>query len=195
MQVVPIFINFLATETLRIDNARIEKFCYALKEKGGGRRVSNAGGWQSDNVDTATPELQELFRAVTDKLNELHRYFNLKNSMRQVLEDAWININKRGDFNYAHAHPGVFFSCVYYVKGGPNKGEIAFNTPIEAHAYTIPDALVTSHNAFTAHDLFIPPVTGELLIFPSWLKHDVRPNETDEDRISIALNSGIIKLS
>jgi uncharacterized protein (TIGR02466 family) len=192
MQIVPIFINFLATETLRLDNGGIEKFCYALKEKGGGRQVSNGGGWQSNNLDLATPELAELFRVVTEKLNELHRYFGLKSAMRQVIEDAWVNINKRGDFNYSHAHPGLFFSCVYYAKGGAGKGNIEFTNPIEAHAYTIHNHMVEAHNAFTGNALSIPPITGELVIFPSWLHHFVRQSESDDDRISIAMNSKIV---
>jgi uncharacterized protein (TIGR02466 family) len=191
MQVVPIFINFLATETLRIDNARIEKYCYALKESSSGRVVSNGGGWQSQDLALDTPELQELFRAITEKLNELHRYFDFNPSMRQSIDEVWVNISKKGNFNYAHNHPGKFFSCVYYVKGGPNKGNIEFTTPIEGHAYTIQNNMVAGHNSFTGHALSIPPITGELLIFPSWLNHFVRRSETDEDRISIAVNSAI----
>jgi uncharacterized protein (TIGR02466 family) len=191
MQIVPIFINFLATETLRLDNNRIEKFCHALKESSGGRVVSNGGGWQSNDLALDTPELQELFHTITDKLNELHRYFGFDESMRQSIADAWINISKKGNFNYAHNHPGMFFSCVYYVKGGQNKGNIEFTTPIEGHAYTIQNNMVAAHNSFTGHALSIPPITGELLIFPSWLNHFVRQNETDEDRISIAINSAI----
>jgi uncharacterized protein (TIGR02466 family) len=192
MQVVPIFISFLATETLRIDNSGIEKFCYALKESSSGRVISNGGGWQSHDLALDTPELQELFRAITEKLNELHRYFNFTSSMSQLIDEAWVNISKKGNFNYTHNHPGKFFSCVYYVKGGLNKGNIDFTTPIEAHAYTIHNNMVAAHNSFTGHALSIPPITGELLIFPAWLNHVVRQNEMDEDRISIALNSRII---
>ena len=192
MQIVPIFINFLATETLRLDNGRIEKFCQALRAKGGGRVVSNGGGWQSGNLDLATPELQELFRAVTDKLAELHRYFTFNPAMRQVITEAWVNVNNRGHFNYSHNHPGSFFSCVYYVKGGANKGNIEFTNPIPGHAYTIENHMVTAHNSFTGNALAIPPITGELVIFPSWLDHFVRQSESDEDRISIALNSKLV---
>jgi uncharacterized protein (TIGR02466 family) len=192
MQIVPIFINFLATETLRIDNSKVEKFCYAQKELSSGRVVSNGGGWQSNDLPLNTPELQELFRTITDKLNELHRYFGFAPSMRQSISDAWININQKGNFNYTHNHPGKFFSCVYYVKGGPNKGNIEFTTPVEAHAYTIHNHMVGAHNSFSGHALAIPPITGELLIFPSWLNHLVRQNETAEDRISIAINSDIV---
>jgi uncharacterized protein (TIGR02466 family) len=191
MQVVPIFINFIATETLRIDNAGLEKYCHALKQSSSGRVVSNGGGWQSNDLALDTPELQELFRAITDKLNELHRYFSLGETLRQSIDEAWININKKGNFNYTHNHPGKFFSCVYYVKGGQNKGNIEFTTPIEAHAYTIQNNMVAAHNSFNSHALSVPPITGELLIFPSWLDHLVRQSESDEDRISIAVNSHI----
>src|SRR6185437_10204297 len=194
MNIAPVFINFLATESLKLDNARLEAYAQDLRKKNPGRVVSNNGGWQSNNLDLNAPELRELMETVDAKLNELHAYFQFTPKTRLVISEAWININNRGGFNRSHHHPGSLFSCVYYVKGGVGKGEIAFNNPIEAHAYTIPDALVTQHNAFTAADLFIPPVTGELLIFPSWLMHYVKPNETDEDRISVALNSGIIQM-
>jgi uncharacterized protein (TIGR02466 family) len=194
MNVAPVFINFLASDQLRLDNSKIENFALSLKKSSAGRVVSNSGGWQSNNLDLNAPDLRELLEAVDAKLNEVHAHFGFSSKTRQVIAEGWININNRGGYNRTHNHPGSFFSCVYYVKGGPNKGDIAFNTPIEAHAYTIPDALVTSHNAFTGHDLFVPPVTGNLLIFPSWLKHYVKPNETDEDRISIALNSTIINM-
>jgi uncharacterized protein (TIGR02466 family) len=192
MNVVPIFINFLANESLKLDNAGLEKFAQALKKSSGGRMVSNSGGWQSNNLDLKAPELRELLEVVDAKLNELHAYFSLSPARRQVIAEGWININNRGGFNLAHNHPCSFFSCVYYAKGGQKKGNIEFTTPIEAHAYTIHEHMVSGYNAFTGHAVSIPPVTGELLIFPSWLMHFVRPNETDDDRISIALNSGMI---
>jgi len=194
MQVVPIFINFLASETLQLDNVRIEKFCHAQAASSAGRVISNGGGWQSNNLDLATPELQELFRVVGEKLNELHRYFSFAGAMRQSITEAWININRRGDFNYDHTHPGCFFSCVYYVKGAPNQGNIELTTPIEAHAYTIENDMVEAHNSYSGHALSIPPNTGELLIFPSWVLHRVKQNTTDDDRISIAMNSKIGKV-
>ena len=33
-----------------------------------------------------------------------------------------------------------------------------------------------------------PPQEGRLILFPAWLSHGVRENETDEDRISISFN-------
>jgi uncharacterized protein (TIGR02466 family) len=192
MKVMPIFINFLAVDTLKVDNVKLEKYCLHLKGSTQGRVISNGGGWQSDNVDLAAPELRELLEEVHKRLVELHRYFDFHDWMRPVINEAWVNINNRGHFNYAHKHPGSVFSCVYYVKGGPNHGNLELVTPIAEHGYTISENMVTKFNSFTGTNLVLPATSGELAIFPGWLSHQVRPNCTDDDRISIALNSGVL---
>jgi uncharacterized protein (TIGR02466 family) len=194
MNIMPIFINFLAVDSLHLDNAAIETYCLQRKAASAGRVISNGGGWQSDNLDLATPELAALFAEVQKQLDDVHRAFDFNKAMHQVITEAWININQRGHFNYSHDHPGSLFSAVYYVKGGADKGALEFKTPIAPHTYTISDELVGAFNAFTGHAMVIPPVTGDLLIFPSWLLHRVNMSQSDEDRISIAFNSRAAQL-
>lgn len=195
INITPIFINFLAVDSLRLDNEGIEKFCLERKKSSAGRTISNCGGWQSDNLDPATPELAELFEEIHKRLDDVHRAFEFNTSLRQVITEAWININQKGHFNNSHDHPGSLFSGVYYVKGGPDKGTLEFKTPITAHTYTISDETVGGFNAFTGHAMVIPPVTGDLLIFPSWLLHRVNMSQSDEDRISIAFNTKAAKVT
>ena len=83
---------------------------------------------------------------------------------------------------------------MYYVKGGADKGELELKTPIVPHTYTISGDVVGNFNTFTGHAMVIPPVTGDLLIFPSWLLHRVNLSQSEEDRISIAFNSRAAKL-
>jgi uncharacterized protein (TIGR02466 family) len=189
INIMPIFINFLAVDSLRLDNDRIEKFCLARKKNDSGRVISNGGGWQSDNLDLATPELAELFAEVRKRLEEVRRAFEFSVSLRQVITEAWININQKGHFNYSHDHPGSLFSAVYYVKGGADKDGLELKTPIAPHTYTISDEMVGSFNAFTGHAMVIPPVTGDLLIFPSWLLHRVNMSQSQDERISVAFNA------
>lgn len=195
INIMPIFINFLAVDSLSLDNDRIEKFCLESKRNSPGRVISNGGGWQSDNLDPATPELMELFAQVGKRLEEVHRAFEFSTSLRQVITEAWININQKGHFNYSHDHPGSLFSAVYYVKGGADKGELELKTPIAPHTYTISNEMVASFNAFTGHAMVIPPVTGDLLIFPSWLLHRVNMSQSEEDRISIAFNARAARIT
>jgi len=193
INIMPIFINFLAVDSLSLDNDKLEKLCLERKRASAGRVVSNGGGWQSDNLDPAAPELAELFAEVQKRLDEVHRAFEFTPSTRQAITEAWININQKGHFNYSHDHPGSLFSGVYYVKGGADKGELELKTPITPHTYTISGEMVGSYNAFTGHAMVIPPVTGDLLTFPSWLLHRVNMSRSDEDRISIAFNSRAAK--
>ncbi|HKQ45466.1 MAG TPA: TIGR02466 family protein [Rhizomicrobium sp.] len=195
INIMPIFINFLAVDSLRLDNDRIEKFCLESKQKDTGRVISNCGGWQSDNLDLATPELAELFEEVRKRLDEVHRSFEFNPSFRQVITEAWININQKGHYNNSHDHPGSLFSAVYYVKGGADKGTLEFKTPIAGHTYTISNEMVGGFNAFTGHAMVIPPVTGDLLIFPSWLLHRVNMSQSEEARISIAFNTRAAKFA
>jgi hypothetical protein len=57
INIMPIFINFLAVDSLRLDNDKIETFCLETKRGSAGRVISNGGGWQSNNLDGGTPEL------------------------------------------------------------------------------------------------------------------------------------------
>ena len=189
INIMPIFINFLAVDSLRLDNDKLEKFCLEMKRDSPGRVISNGGGWQSNDLDLATPDLAELFAEVQKRLDDVHRAFEFNTSLRQVITEAWININRKGHFNYSHDHPGSLFSAVYYVKGGADKGELELKTPITAHTYTISGEMVGNFNSFTGHAMVIPPVTGDLLIFPSWLLHRVNMSQSEEERISIAFNS------
>ena len=193
INIMPIFINFLAVESLRLDNDRIERYCREKRKNDPGRVISNGGGWQSGNLDLGTPELTELFAQVRRKLDEVHRAFEFSPALHQAITEAWININRKGHFNYSHDHPGSLFSAVYYVKGGADKGALELRTPIAPHTYTISDEMVGNFNAFTGHAMVVPPVTGDLVIFPSWLLHRVNISGSDEDRISIAFNSRAAK--
>jgi uncharacterized protein (TIGR02466 family) len=195
INIMPIFINFLAVDSLHLDNERLTKFCLDRKKNSAGRVISNGGGWQSENIDLATPELAELFGEVQKRLDEVHRAFEFSASLRQVITESWININQKGHFNYSHDHPGSLFSAVYYVKGGADKGELELKTPIAPHTYTISQEMVGSFNAFTGHAMVLPPVTGDLLIFPSWLLHRVNMSQSEEERISIAFNSRAAKFT
>ncbi len=188
MIISPVFTNFIATESLKLDNAKLESFCQNARASLNGRTYSNDKGWQSPNIDLKTPELQDLLNEVSKSLAELHSHFKFRDTLRLAVWEAWININPKGAFNYSHNHPGAVFSCVYYVKSEPDMGNIVFRTPNIMQPFTITGEMVTSYDTFTMDEMEIAPRTGSLLIFPAWLVHFVRPNESDQDRISIALN-------
>jgi uncharacterized protein (TIGR02466 family) len=104
---------------------------------------------------------------------------------------GWINVNRAGDHNVLHCHPGCFLSATYYVKVPPamKGGEIAFRDPRgpAVAMYETPGIELP----WVGSGMGIPfsPATGHLLLFPSWLEHRVERFEGEGERISIAFNA------
>lgn len=190
MKIHPVFTNFLAIENLDIDNQSVIDYCMQHRSVDIGRVISNDGGYQSNNVEMRTT-FPQLYHEVSKRLDELHHYFEFKESMRTRVTDSWININGKNDYNTVHDHGGGLFSGIYYASAGKDKGVLEFMTPIGAHTFSINGSLVKTSNPFNSNIQSVHIETGMLVIFPSWLMHYTRPNRTDEPRISVAFNSYI----
>ena len=110
--------------------------------------------------------------------------------------NMWANINRSGHGNEFHSHPGSYWSGVYYVDDGgitadPSLGgELEFMDPrgpapamYAPHlAFALPGGLSVGTNQT------ILPRAGRLVMFPSWMLHQVRPYRGTAQRISIAFN-------
>jgi len=190
-----IFVNFIALQELNLDNKSIIDYCYDLKEKDKGRVISNIHGWQSNGIDwDKESPLNELFSESEKIFNNVHKHYKFKNTFKQEIINGWININQKDNYNVLHSHPRSFFSGVYYPKAPTNSGNIVFKSPIVAHEWAIDDSLVESYNGYNSFNYRIEPRDNIFIVFPAWLEHHVLPNESDEDRISIAINSKVVSI-
>jgi len=167
-----------------IDLEPLKQKCLELKSLSSGRQYSNRGGWQSDDFFfTDHPELEELTQKITTELDnacqDVNENFKLK------INNAWLNINEKGNSNARHVHPLSIFSGVFYISGTEQAGNIVFEheTGIEHYAINhFGSDLLTGTVRYA-------PVPGRLLIFPSWLHHYVEPVQDDSTRISISFNT------
>lgn len=198
MKVCPEFTNFIAKDYLddadNVNHQDIINYAHELRSKGPGKEISNCGGWHSHNLDLDNePRLKPLVTALEAKLNELHTYLGFTHHKVQKIGNMWININKRGDHNIVHTHPDSFFSGCFYLKVPENSGRIVYINPIESHVWAINTDDVEERNSYNSKLLSIDPHAGLVLFFPPWLQHYVMASETDEERISIAFNSDIVR--
>ena len=110
--------------------------------------------------------------------------------------NMWANINRSGHRNEFHSHPGAYWSGVYYVDDGgiaadPSLGgELEFMDPRGAGpAMTAPHLGVAMPGGLSAGaNERVRPKGGRLVMFPSWLLHQVRPYRGTAQRISVAFN-------
>ena len=189
MKIENIFTNFIAKETLNIDNVKIERFCRQERERDQkGRIVSSIGGWQSQRFNYFSADLRDIYHIVENRFKYLNKHFNFKDVERNIFI-YWININSKNSFHYKHPHPGCLFSAVYYVKVPQNSGSIILHNPRSYQSLYITPHMIESYNTFNSSIYTIQPKEGQLIIFPGWLEHEVLPSDTEEERISISFNS------
>jgi uncharacterized protein (TIGR02466 family) len=184
-----LFTNFLVEDKqLNLDNNNLLNHCFELKKTIKGLSTSNYGGWHSDYLNTTDVVMQPLIDAVLYRCNLLKNDLGFKKNRNVELSNYWVNINEKHNFNMPHSHYLSFFSAVYYVKVPKNSGKISFKNPIPAYEYTIQPDMIENYTHFNAGQWEVQPEEGQLLIFPAWLEHCVLPNESDEQRVSIAFN-------
>ena len=155
--------------------------------------VSNEGGWQSRSNSHKDNIIADTIQ------NQLDSYFTnpdiFKSNFEVVLSGLWLNINREGNTNRLHAHPGADLSGVFWIKVPPDcdAGKISFASP---HGYTDYISYVIHQESvckeFNFYDTYqFSPREGTGLIFPGHLLHEVRPNMSRKDRISVAFNLNI----
>ena len=103
-------------------------------------------------------------------------------TLKLYINTLWLNVNKKGDYNIPHYHSASAFSGVLYIQceHGSNI-EFYHDTLMEHYPFW------TNSQMFASKFQLYPKV-GRLIVFPAWIKHSVLPNESNNERISIAFN-------
>ena len=104
-----------------------------------------------------------------------------------ALDSIWINVLAPGGVHGAHIHPHAVISGTYYVDVPAGASAIRFEDPRLAMMMAAP---VRLEKARTENKPFlsIQPKPGTVILWESWLRHDVPMNLADHDRISISFN-------
>ena len=109
------------------------------------------------------------------------------------ITQSWINVNKKGENHHLHSHPNSFISGVFYYHCNKNDS-ITFKNPNIA-GHSISPKVNENAASYLAANIDFKVTTGVLILFPSWLEHNVKSNLYETPRISLSFNtqlSGII---
>jgi uncharacterized protein (TIGR02466 family) len=104
-----------------------------------------------------------------------------------VLDSLWINVLDPGGFHGAHIHPNSVVSGTYYVAIPTGAGAIRFEDPRLARMMAAPPRKKKAARELQPF-VSVAPLPGSLLLWESWLRHDVPLNRADEERVSISFN-------
>ena len=130
---------------------------------------TNVGGYQSP--DTCDWTNMKYFQHIKKALRFLPAF---------EFSNWWLNINKKGDYNHWHSHPGCELSGIWYIT--KNYKSLVFHHPL----LHLRAPLLQSMNEPLS--LMFECEAGSLLIFPSDLVHCVNEHVEEASRISVSFN-------
>jgi len=183
-------------EHTEINTQDMVSLAYRLqKEDPVGRKLSNQGGWQSHDFRPGTyPEFAPIEKKIIEQTENCVRDFGYdEGACFTVLENIWININRKFNTNSVHIHDNSFISGAFYLKAGPGQGNIVFYKNYSQDYAVASAAKIEKYTQLNNSAITFTPETGKLIMFPGWLPHGVEHNDTDHDRISISFNTKIIR--
>lgn len=103
------------------------------------------------------------------------------------LDSLWVNVMKPGATHSGHIHPHSVVSGTVYVAVPPGAGAIRFEDPRLSMMMAAP-----TRNDDAPEDLrtfvYVEPVPGAVLLWESWLRHEVMPHEGKAERVSVSFN-------
>tara|TARA_E500000331_G_scaffold242823_1_gene233218 strand:- start:3261 stop:3827 length:567 start_codon:yes stop_codon:yes gene_type:complete len=97
------------------------------------------------------------------------------------MENAWFTSTQNGQYAHLHSHGGADISGVYYISTNSKDGNIYFHNP----QYVMESNFMIAHLNMARQ---ITPKKGMIVLWPSFLMHGTRVNETDHNRISLSFN-------
>lgn len=100
------------------------------------------------------------------------------------LESLWINVLERGGAHSAHLHPNSVLSGTLYLQVPRGAGAIRFEDPRLASLMAAPPLMASAPQRFVE----VAPRPGQMLMWESFLRHEVLPNRAAGQRISLSFN-------
>lgn len=191
-----IYSEALSASGLEKYNADLAKECRSLRD------FDRAGrAWSKTNYPggyTSYASMNELHRFSSTFTGLERRIFRHVRAFARALDmnlrgreirmtDCWVNIMPPSAAHSLHLHPLSFISGTYYVatpKGCPG---LKFEDPRLDRFMAAPPRLPAARKANKAHVTY-PAEAGNLILFESWLRHEVATNRVDAERISISFN-------
>ena len=107
-------------------------------------------------------------------------HWNLRGG-KPVCDSMWVNVLPQGGSHTSHLHTNAILSGTYYVTAPVGSSPIVFEDPRHAMMMAAPPRKTGPYESRT-------PKAGTLMLWESWLRHEVPMNRAREDRISVSFN-------
>ncbi|MCK0165937.1 TIGR02466 family protein [Jannaschia sp. S6380] len=186
----------LSAHSPAIDAAELEGSCYSIAEDDeAGKRWCEENSYPGYTSYASLTDLPWRFPIFADLVKSLDRHvsafagdlaFDLEDK-RLALEDIWINILPEGGAHSGHLHPHSVISGTTYIAMPEGTSAIRFEDPRLPMMMAAP---IRRKDAPADLRMFHyeAPEVGDVLLWESWLRHEVPMNMAETERVSVSFN-------
>ncbi|MGR3484833.1 MAG: TIGR02466 family protein [Paracoccaceae bacterium] len=104
-----------------------------------------------------------------------------------VLDSLWVNVLPEGGSHSGHIHPHSVVSGTLYVAMPAGTSAIRFEDPRLAMMMAAPGRRADAAEALRPF-VYVAPDAGDVVLWESWLRHEVPVNWAEEDRVTVSFN-------
>jgi uncharacterized protein (TIGR02466 family) len=175
-------------------NAVLARTCLAIsKEDKAGRRWAREHGYHGytsyaslDDLVLRATVFGELERLIATQVRSFAKTLDFAQP-GLALDSLWINVMPAGGVHAAHIHPHAAISGTYYVQVPQHASAIRFEDPRLPLMMAAPSRRESARRDNRSF-VTIEPRPGTLLLWESFLRHDVPLNRARGMRISVSFN-------
>jgi len=181
-----------------IDGAELEQSCLAIaQDDEAGQDWCEENGYPGYTSYASLTDLPWRFPIFSNLVTVLDAHvaafskdlaFELDDRVL-TLEDLWINVLPEGGTHASHIHPHSVISGTTYIAMPDGASALKLEDPRSARMMAAPMRKPDARQELKRF-VYVTPKPGDLLLWESWLRHEVPMNMAEEERISVSFNYG-----
>ncbi|MEL7100666.1 MAG: TIGR02466 family protein [Pseudomonadota bacterium] len=191
-----LFATSLYRASLGVDVPELEASCYAIAEDDeAGHDWCEANGYPGytsyaslSDLPWRSPVFADLVKALDAHVAAFAKMLHFDLGGRSLeLEDIWINILPQGGTHSGHLHPHSVISGTLYVAMPEGTSALKLEDPRLPMMMAAPPRTKEAPEAARPF-VYVTPEPGEILLWESWLRHEVPMNMSEDERLTVSFN-------
>lgn len=132
-------------------------------------------------------QLQTLVKWIELQSLDYWKIIGYDNKQVPGVYEMWANVYKTDSYIESHNHSPIHMTASFYLQMPEGGGNLVFENPLSTLLKHQPYDLdaIRYTNVF---DYEVTVNTGDLVIFPGYLTHKTKPNNSNQDRIILGAN-------
>jgi|TARA_B110000908_G_scaffold55223_1_gene67297 uncharacterized protein (TIGR02466 family) len=181
-----------------VDRDELENSCWSIaNDDEAGQEWCEENGFPGYTSYASLTDLGWRFPIFADLVKVLDKHvaafvadldFDLDDK-KITLDSMWINILPQGGVHTSHIHPHSVISGTTYVNMPTDTSAIKFEDPRSGLMMAAPVRKKDARDEMRSF-FYVAPEVGDVLLWESWLRHEVPVNMAEDERISVSFNYG-----